>query len=282
MNNLSELWQSAEDLLAEEEYDLAIQTLEEISYFSSQLRPEKLILLKKSFIEAYIYSGDYDLAIPLCLSLINTNKPELKAWAKAKLALIDPQVNTPTESESESESESGSGSGNNLTADQQVKLKSVTEFKEFCLANLIDDLKQFEQKRQQAIITIAIATVVFVVVLYFISQGRHLFDYIPKCVPPSARATSYGIRRSLRLCSRITRYQLLLLGAIATSFLISTLAWITFIKQNINLYGRGFKTKVIEKILAFVDPNQKLTYVEHVNVAQMLNLDLPAINVAIV
>ncbi len=57
MANLSELWQTAEYLLAEAKYKEAIATLEEIQSFSSQLRPEKLIELKKGLIEAYINSG---------------------------------------------------------------------------------------------------------------------------------------------------------------------------------------------------------------------------------
>lgn len=71
MANLPELWQSAENLLAQDEYEQAIAILVEIQNFSSQLRPEKLIQLKKSFIIDQEYCGDvFHRSSRICYRLI--------------------------------------------------------------------------------------------------------------------------------------------------------------------------------------------------------------------
>lgn len=45
----------------------------------------------------------------------------------------------------------------------------------------MDILKAFEQKSKSTIITIAISTVVFVIIIFAIAQGTNLFKYIPNC-----------------------------------------------------------------------------------------------------
>jgi tetratricopeptide (TPR) repeat protein len=169
MLNILELWQSAEDSMIQAEYEQAIKILEEIQGFKHLLRAEQLIELKQSFIEAYIKNGQHQKAIQLCQSLINTNKPELKTWAEEKLEIINPRPEGVIDEEPD-----------NLS--NGINFKTVQEFKIFAQANLLSILKQFEQKRQWAILSIIVATIFFMVAIYFIVQGSRFLPKIPDCL----------------------------------------------------------------------------------------------------
>lgn len=268
MPNLSELWQSAEDLMIKAEYEQAIKILEEIQSFSYQLRTEQLIELKQSFIEAYINNGQHQKAIQLCQSLINTNKSELKTWAKTKLEIINPCSDQEINREFD-----------NLS--KEISFKTVYEFKTFAQDNLLDILKQFEQKRKTAIISIMLGTIIFIVAIYFISKGLNLLHDIPNCLSSSNKNLTNITYSGYRICHNLFNLKLALLTRLAIAFLGSTMIWLAFIQGTIYFYSNGFKSKVIEKILDFIDTEKRFVYQNQIYAAQLLYSDLPLINISV-
>ncbi len=205
----------------------------------------------------------------LCHSLINTRRSDLKTWAEEKLAIIEPAEETIEKHDLTSSDKLGS----------RINLKSISDFKRFCLANLMLILKEFEQKRTNAIITIALASICFIAIIYLIGKGFHLFHYIPKCSEVSFKQNNYVRYGS---CYTITSYKLSLFTGLAIAFLLSTVVWIGFIHRTITLYSRGFKKRVIEKIINFIDPQERLAYVEQVCFGHLIKSDLPLVNIAVV
>ena len=278
MANLSELWEAAHFSLEQGEYEQAIATLSEIQSLKGIMRPQQLIELKQCFIEAYFLSGQTAEAKILCLSLMNNTRKDIRIWAEEKLGEIEPQE--VTERTTDSSHQTNNQDGERF----EPLLKSIPEFKQFCLDNIMDILKAFEQRRKSTIVTIAISTVVFVVVIFAIAQGTNFLKCIPNCSDLGITSSDhFSLRRGYsNTCHRLTQYRLSIFCVIALSFLFSTVGWIAFIERSIILYARGFQQRVIEKILQFIDPDRCLNYIGKESFNYLLNADLPLVNISAV
>ena len=254
MNDLLQIWQATEELIAQGNYHDAIAELNKIKKYSSHLQPEELVRLKKTFIKLYEKNGKINQAKLLCNSLSHTNNQELKRWVKDKLESLN---NSVLSSESISHQKSNNSSevtDNNL----DISAKTVQDFKEFARDNILETLRIFEKKRTVAIISIIVATIIFLVTIYYILQGVKLFEYIP----------SYNIKFKLLI--------VIIIGLIFT-----TGCWITFIQSTIFFYSNGFRRKVIEPILYFISPCYQLVYFHKANTRNMMYSNRPLINVSI-
>lgn len=67
----------------------------------------------------------------------------------------------------------------------------------------------------------------------------------------------------------------------AIAFLLFTVSWIAFVQGAIYFYSHSFKTRVIEKILRFIDPEKKLVYFNKLSISQMLYSNHPLINISV-
>ena len=248
------MWKYTEELIAQGNYQGAIAELNKIKKYSSNLRPEELIRLKKKFIEVYEKDGKINQAKLLCNSLSHTNNQKLKIWAQDKLESLN---NSVPDSESISHQESSNCSA---FSDKNINIsaKTIQDFKEFARENILETLRIFEKRRTVAIISIIVATIIFMIAIYYISQGLRLFEHIP----------NYNIK-----------FKLLIIIIIGLIFTIGY--WIAFIQSTIFFYSNGFRRKVIEPILDFISPCRQLVYLHKANTSNIMDFNIPLINVSV-
>ena len=260
MNNLSQLWQSTEELIAQGNYENAIAELNKIKKYSNILQPEELIELKKTFIETYEKNGNLNKAILLCRSLVYTNDRELKRWVQDKLKALNNLALSSELIGSEEYRNYPTVSDNNI----EISIKTVQEFKEFARENILETLIIFEKRRTIAIISIIIATIIFLIAIYYILQGFSLFKYI------LSDDMKFGYQYG---------FKLLILLIISLIFTVG--CWIAFIQATIFFYSNGFRRKVIEPILSFIAPRNQLLYLQKVNIGNRMYFNIPLINISV-
>ena len=117
--------------------------------------------------------------------------------------------------------------------DVPFRTKTLREFRSYCQKKLLPDLKEFEKKRQRTLWTILITGIIVLVFPYLIILGfSHQFI----------------------LNSDIFFILYLLIFSFGLS------VWIIFCQSCTRAYSLGFKQKIIEKIVTFIDDNQQFNY----------------------
>jgi hypothetical protein len=267
--------QAGRKALGFQRYDEAIAQLEDyvasVADHNSDYYQAKMWLVK-----AYQGAEQMDRALALCHELRETGSDIAKIWADRYMTNLAPE---PEETPGIAQPDLPEPPATVLPQ------KTVVDFKAFCQEYLIKDLKEIEAMRQTVQKTIAVATVVGVLVVMVVVVGASTFNvtpvkqYIyqpsiecrasedpksPECVLDRSRHATDTRERSIRT-KRLAGRQFATVG-IQTMFfalllLVGTLfCWVAFVTSSIESYSRQFKMTITEKVLRFVDPSEQLRY----------------------
>lgn len=201
--------------------------------------------IQRGLAKAYYQNQAIDKAIALCTEIITSSSSGNKLWGEQFLATITKSKQAPSfqggvpltgepiaenilDSPAESEPKKN-------YSHKHIKPKSLAEFKNYCRTNLLPQLKELEKQRIRALISIIVSGIICIILSgaisfwltsFLIFQGLFYFSFflILVCLFP---------------------------------------LWLIYCRSCIHVYGLGFKRKIIEKIVAFIDDNHGLEYASH-------------------
>ena len=186
--------------------------------------------IQRNLVKAYQQNEQQEKAIALCQLMIDSNSSVATLWGSKFMTNLIPEFEAETSSESITQETTEISS--NISA-SRIKLKTLSEFKQYCQIHLLDNLRAVEKKRINALASMFVAGVIGLVFNWaFIRLTLH----------------SLGIQQS-------DISFLYVLGL----FLLIPL-WIIFCRGCIQVYKIGFKRNIIEKIIDFIDDGESLKY----------------------
>jgi tetratricopeptide (TPR) repeat protein len=193
-------------------------------------------------LKAYQGDGQTEEAIALCRQMSQGSDPTAQLWAQSVLAvLLPPDPNAPIAETTPLKAEP-------IEEIPQlgIKLKTIDQLNQFYTNVLFRDLKKLEQQRQitlQSNIVVSSIIIFGLLLLFLTTIGQNL----------QALATPAD--------SQIEAIALLLpVFGFAFAVLLGMWVWVTFFCYSVESYERGFKVKVIQKLVAFIDENKVLKY----------------------
>jgi len=196
-------------------------------------------------VKAYQGNGQPGKATHLCRQLANSPHQQVQAWARQTLSLLcrSPASNdevfsstggSPAQQPPSSTTESpGTESTATAPTVQTLNLKPLRELKHFYRKTLRRDLAKFERSRQATLqVLVAVnALLIAILVAALIYGGRYL------------------------LFPAVVGFVLL---------------WVFCHALITRSYGKGFKTRIIKKIVEFIDVDQVLQYAENIQLDRTL------------
>ncbi len=283
----TELLKSGNKALKYKRYAEAVQALEE---FCQGTAPDAKDYSQAQMWLVKAYKGNEQLekAQALCQQLTTSKQEVAQIWARQFLLTLLPEgtvlptaTSEPTvqiETEPTTNKQPQSIPGTTPSAVAGMKMKSLSEFKNFCQQNLISELKALEADRKTVLRSIMfVSIIVFIIVSLLIKFFP--FDYFNFSAPevkyevvtiyqqpsstrthelsPSDRAHNQKrlISRPSRLKSTIFTVFLFTGGLIACLWL-----WVAFYTSATETYASGFKSNIIEKLVDFINTERKLNY----------------------
>ncbi|MCU0570817.1 MAG: DUF3137 domain-containing protein [Oculatellaceae cyanobacterium Prado106] len=186
--------------------------------------------------KAYKGNGQPQIALELCQQLTLATAQNVRTWAEQFLQ----QLPLP-ESQSQSESDP------EPTDLPSIELKNLAELRRFYQQELSRDLAKLEQQRKvtmQANVVVGLILVFTLFVLFVIMVGRDL---------RALTTTRDSILEAMMHLVPVFGFLFV--------FLLGLWLWVGFFCHSIDTYGAGFKSKVIQKIIRFIDANKILKYV---------------------
>ncbi|MDZ7964486.1 MAG: DUF3137 domain-containing protein [Nostoc sp. DedSLP03] len=262
----TELLNTGYEAITKKCYPEAIQAL---IYFFQAASPDTKEYLKahKLLIKAYQGNGQINHAIALCQQLlINEHEPTRK-WARQLLFtdlftdnIIDIDVSAtllnPTESQVKLQPPSENLPEEPEPAIEKFTPKTLKEFKVFCQENLLSELKVFESRRKQVLLSIVIAH------LLFLSLGIALLIFFPVIssnIEVSNGNTLFFQIGFLKILIPFT-FIILFFNYLVVVMLI-TWFWILFYTSAFETFSTGFQSKIKTIIFTFINQNKNLKYV---------------------
>jgi uncharacterized integral membrane protein len=195
-------------------------------------------------VKAYQANGQAEEAIGLCQQLVNSDAEATQIWAQQFLmTLLAPALAAPDSADNKSSE----------AAIEHITLKTLEEFKSFCLENLAEDLRKFEKTRKQVlnqIICVGILITVVLIVLLYIAPAMLDFSRTP-------------IDEVLDHMKLLILWLLGVLGCLW--------AMVAFYSSSTEAYAKGFKGSIIQKIVDFITPDRSLSYSARANDQETLN-----------
>jgi hypothetical protein len=219
-------------------YDEAIATLTTYCQ-SAQPGDRQYTQAQMWLLKAYQGNGQTADAIALCQQLTQSADAATQLWAQNFLAILcPPDPNAPVEAPPDPIPEEPVTPG--------IQLKTLDQLNQFYTKVLLRDLKKLEQQRQvtlQSNIVVSSIIIFGLLLLFLMTIGKNW----------QALTTDAG--------SMLQAFALLLpVFGFAFAFLLGMWVWVTFFCYSVEAYARGFKTKVIHKIVKFIDENHVLKY----------------------
>ena len=211
------------------DYAQAVAFFEQLSQAVNASYPN-YFHIQRGLVKAYYKNQAIDKAIALCEQIIANSTSGNRLWGEQFLATITGESIAETILASEKEPEP-----KKLDSYKTIKLKSLAEFKNYCRDNLLPQLKELEKQRIQALISIVASGIICI------------------CFAGAIRLfiTSFFLFKD----SFYLSFVLVLLCLFPL--------WLIYCRSCIQVYGLGFKRKIIEKIVGFIDDNHALDYASH-------------------
>lgn len=185
--------------------------------------------LQRSLAKAYQGNQQTEQAVLLCQQMVASNIASTCLWGQNFLATLAPEIHQDillAQSNQQTKAD-------NKNFSPSLKPKSLSEFKQYCQDNLLEQLKKLETNRKRTLWTIFISGIVCLIVTWCFCQI--ILNYF-------------------RVDNSTTFY----LACLACPLSI----WVVFCRSCIQVYGLGFKRNVIEKIISFIGDEQ-LNYASH-------------------
>ncbi|MEM7595883.1 MAG: DUF3137 domain-containing protein, partial [Cyanobacteria bacterium P01_A01_bin.83] len=207
------------------QYELAIATFEQLLEIVPAAEP-MYFNIQRGLIKAYQHNQQLEQAIALCQQLAASDTATTAIWGQSFLANLDPNYQ-PLATQVE------------LTTPQptptpSIKLKTLSQFKQYCQDNLLEQLQALESSRKYTLRTMFIAGIICLVFTWCFCWGI-----------------------SIWLGSSVSLAFYLLCLVIPVS------AWVIFCRGCIQVYGIGFKRNIIENIVNFIGDRGQLSYAAH-------------------
>ncbi len=204
----------------ESKYTAAVTIFEQLKRVTNA-DDDRYFDLQRRLIKAYQQDKRIDKAIALCQELTVSEIEAVRIWGKTFLVTLAPNLVTETITQS-TNNQTPSSTPEDLNTG--IKLRSLSEFKDYCQQNLFKELKTFEIKRIKTLATIIISQVIILFASWMVSQ----------ILPPVHVIVFYA-----GICFP---------------------GWLIFYRACIQVYGLNFKRNVIEQIIQFIDPDNHLSY----------------------
>lgn len=272
----AELFRRGEKLIQQQHTDRAIRAFE--NYLRRQdpdiNRHHRGLMLLAT---AYRDQGQLDRACAITLSLLDaTEDPEIEDWAVPFLDTVTPP---PEEEKAESATEASDPKAieeSDLQASFQPQ--PLESFRVFARQELAPYLVNLERERKatlrniliSSVIVIAAVVLILYVGLYLVSTFSELSMESPSSRPavPSLEVISGTATptpspeptqsQPLEPEGRDLSFESISVWLVTLFLGMST--WVFFYSVFFDLYGRDFKSKVIGKIIKFIDPDKRFSY----------------------
>ncbi|GAX44495.1 putative Galanin [Tolypothrix sp. NIES-4075] len=220
-------------------YIEAIQVLEEFCQ-RSDANTKDYSQAQMWLVKAYKANGQLDNAIALLKQLTTSEQQATQIWAQQFILTLLPESEVPS-----SATESTTCEQNQPTSTPKqataVKMRTLSEFKNFCQENLINDLKATEATRKEVLKSISFVGIILLIIVGF------LIKFFP---------TEYII---FCLIHKIS-LPFLIIFIFLFGFLGCLWIWVAFYTSATETYTSGFKSKIIEKIFDFINTDKNLSY----------------------
>ncbi len=248
--------EQAEELLATgnkaikfKRYTEAIEALEEF-YHRTEPSTKHYSQAQMWLVKAYQGNEQLEEAIALCQQLINSDKEIVQAWARQFLSNFAPAAIV--QAVSIAKAESGTTTAAEKVPDVGIKMKSLSELKSFYQQKLFTELKYFETKRKTVLKQIVIVGIVVLIVLFA------LVTFFP------ASWIDFSSAKTARTSFLIIF--LFLLACVGCMWFL-----VAFYSSSTETYASGFKSKIIQQLINFIDRNNILSYAPYANTQTTLS-----------
>jgi Protein of unknown function (DUF3137) len=238
----TELLQQADDALDRHDYPDAIYLLQQVCEQTEPTEPS-YAQAQMQLVRAYKLNRQFPESIVLCRQLTTHSDLMIQGWAQQFLAglvalQIDPPISVPPRKPT---------FDNTTDHESPFHLRSLEELQVFFRKNLLFHLSEYERKRKTIRLTIVICSLIFgIVLLGFLYFGIQVLILVFAAQPhgnPAISRKTFGTA------------QMLFIGLLIIGFF-----WFTFIRSAIETYRSGFKSKVIERLIKFLDPTGQFQY----------------------
>ncbi len=195
---------------------------------------------------AYKGNGQIREAMQICQQLEQNPESMVQMAAMQLIASIEellynsPFLSIPVAQVSEAEQSTEANANSPI-----LKPRSLEELKVFFRKHLLFALAKYEEHRKVTAISILVATLIFLVL-----SGALIFGVL--AIAPHLDKSYFNAGM------RYDASNLILLPPGILMFLIW--AWIAFSTSAMETFVRGFKARVIQRLVRFIDPNGYLTY----------------------
>lgn len=185
--------------------------------------------IQRGLVKAYQQNQQLEDAIALCQSIAISDVASNALWGQNFLAILDPNYHQRIATQPEVEIVA---SQSNITP--TIKLKTLSQFKQYCQDHLLEHLQALEHSRKRTLITMFVSALLCLIVTWFF------------CLIISGWLR-VNISLSFYLCC----------------LTIPGTAWIIFCRGCIQIYGIGFKRNIIESIVNFIADQGQISYAAH-------------------
>ncbi|AVH65563.1 DUF3137 domain-containing protein [Nostoc sp. 'Peltigera membranacea cyanobiont' N6] len=270
----AELLNTGYQAIAKKRYKEAIRALNIFCQAASPTTNE-YFKAHKLLIKAYQENGQINQAIALCQELLLNEHEQTRRWARKLLFTdlftdnidVSATSQNPTESEVKLQTTSETFSEEPELVIEKFTPKTLKEFKVFCQKNLLGELKVFESRRKQVLISIFIAHIIFLSIVIALLKIFPLISYFLKV---NAENTIY-----FEIGSRIIVIPFLFIFLSCNYLLVFLLLfwiWIIFYSAAFETFSSPYKSKMSEKIFTFINKRDTLIYKNNSSVLDAKNI----------
>ncbi|MEH1946377.1 MAG: DUF3137 domain-containing protein [Nostoc sp.] len=260
----TELINTGYEAITKKCYPEAIQAL---IYFCQAASPDTKEYLKahKLLIKAYQGNGQINHAIALCQQLLINEDEATRKWARQLLFtdlftdnIIDVSATplNPTESQVNLQTPSQTLPEEGEPAIEKFTPKTLKEFKVFCQQNLLSELKVFESRRKQVLLSIIVAHSLF---LSFVIALLIFFPVISSNLKVFNENTLFFQIGFVKILIPFTF--IILFFNYLLVFLLVIWFWILFYTSAFETFSTGCQSKIKIIIFTFINQNKNIKYV---------------------
>ncbi|MEH2237123.1 DUF3137 domain-containing protein [Nostoc sp.] len=269
-----ELINTGYEALTKKRYQKAIPALKVFCQAASPAT-KKYLQAHKWLIKAYQENGQINQAIALCQQLLINEHEPMRKWARQLLFTdlfidnIDVSATLPNSTESQVKLQPPSETLPEKPEPPIEKFtpKTLKEFKVFCQQNLLSELKEFESRRKQVLLSI------FAAHLLFLSLVIALVRFFPVISPFLKVSTENSVPFQIGSVTIFIPFLFIFLFFnYLLVFLFLCWIWIIFYSAAFETFSIPYKSKVPEKIFTFIDEKRRLRYIHHSSAIDIKNI----------
>ncbi|WP_448265905.1 DUF3137 domain-containing protein [Nostoc sp. DSM 114159] len=230
----------------------------------------------KWLIKAYYENGQINQAIALCQQLLINEDEATRKWARQLLftELFTDDINVsatapnPNESEVKLQLPSETLAEETESTIEKFTPKTLKEFKVFCQNSLLSELKVFESRRKQVLLSVFTAHLVFLFIAIVLVRLFPVISYLLKV----SNENSLFFKINSKTIIVIPFLFIFFFFSYLLAFLFIFSIWITFYSAAFETFSIPYKLKMPEKIFTFVDEKRRLKYIYHSSVRDIKNI----------